>query len=116
MDGKDQTFSFQKFDFEGKYDEAVNTVKNFKPDAEFEILYNNSSIELFGQTIKLGKFKIKFPPCKIFPTLEELGLIDDKTKPVTIILKPINEKSYFTGKYLDFIVEENRDIQNIPNK
>ena len=116
IDRKDQKFSFQKFDFEGRYDEAVNTVKNFKPDADFEILYNNSTIELFGQTIKLGKLKIKFPPCKIFPTLEELELIDDKTKPVTIILKPINKEAYFTGKYLDFIVEEKDGIQNSPNK
>lgn len=101
IDGKEQVFNFNIFSFDVTYNEAKSIVSNLEPSEGFVTLFNNSSIELFGKSIQLGQLQITFPPCKIFPTNEEIEL-REKDKQVEIILKTIQENAQFTGTYLNF--------------
>jgi hypothetical protein len=68
-----------------------------------EVLFNNSSSKLFNENIELGSLQITVPPCNVFPTLEQLELVEDKSKPIEVVLKAIDSSSYFSGRYLDFV-------------
>lgn len=103
LNGAELKFGNSTFEFIASYDEAINMVENPPEKEEGEVLFNNSSLKLFNENIELGTLQITVPPCNVFPTLEQLRLIKDKSKPVKVVLKAIDPSSYFGGRYLDFV-------------
>jgi hypothetical protein len=106
LSGTELKFGGSTFKFIASYDEAINMAKNLSVKEGSRVLFNNYRIELFNKNIELGKLQIILPPCRIFPTLEQLELTKDKGEPIKVVLKAIEADSCFVGHCLDYVDKE----------